>query len=124
MCFEDESMLEELVQAQIESPTSYNEKDGYCTYQSRNEFGPLQVRLSPVVPLIADFGHAHWIADSQPQINPIQPELDRAPEVILGTGRGSSADIWNLGVLVCAITATRHFITIYLPTFVDSFGVC
>ncbi|KAH9216886.1 kinase-like domain-containing protein [Leptodontidium sp. 2 PMI_412] len=98
--FEDESVLEEFVQAQRENPMLQMERDEYSIYQSHNQFGPLRVQLGPFVPVIADFGHANWIDNSQPQINPIQPDCYRAPEVILGTGWGSSADIWNLGVLV------------------------
>ncbi|TVY71435.1 Serine/threonine-protein kinase SRPK [Lachnellula suecica] len=98
--FEDASVLKEFVQAQRENPMFQMERDGYSIYQSHNQFGPLRVRLGPFVPIIADFGHAHWIDKSQPQINPIQPDCYRAPEVILGTGWGSSADIWNLGVLL------------------------
>ncbi|PBP27793.1 hypothetical protein BUE80_DR001220 [Diplocarpon rosae] len=76
------------------------DRGGHSIYQSQNQFGPLQVRLGPIVPIISDFGHAQWINESQPQINPIQPDNYRAPEVILGTGWGSSADIWNFGVLL------------------------
>jgi serine/threonine protein kinase len=98
--FEGGSVLEEFVQAQAKNPMVRRQRDGYSTYQSHNQFGPLQPRLGPIVPVIADFGHAHWIADSEPQINPIQPDSYRALEVILGTGWSYSADIWNLGVLV------------------------
>jgi serine/threonine protein kinase len=100
--FEDESVLEEFVQGQTGKPMHYKENDGYFVYQSHNQFGPLQVRLGPIVPAIADFGHAQWIDNSQPQINPIQSDYYRAPEVIMGVGWSSSADIWNLGALVCA----------------------
>jgi serine/threonine-protein kinase SRPK3 len=103
--FEDESVLEEFVQAQSENPMLQRNRDGYSIYQSHNQFGPLRVQLGPIIPTIADFGHAYWIDDSQPQINPIQPDFYRAPEVILGIGWGSAADIWNLGVLVCAYFA-------------------
>ena len=54
--------------------------------------------------MIADFGHAQWVDDSKPQINPIQNDYYRASEVILSTGWGYSADIWNLGLLDGAIT--------------------
>lgn len=103
-------MLEEFVQAQSESPMLQKNRDGYSIYQSHNQFGPLRVQLSPIIPIIADFGHAHWIDDSQPQINPIQPDYYRAPEGILGTGWGSAADIWNLGVLVCAMPIEFRFV--------------
>ncbi|KAH7342930.1 CMGC protein kinase [Rhexocercosporidium sp. MPI-PUGE-AT-0058] len=85
--FEDASILEEHVQAQRESLMLQMARDGYSIHQSHNQFGPLRVRLGP------------FIDNSRPQINPIQPDCYRAPEVILGAGWGSSADIWNLGVL-------------------------
>lgn len=100
MNFESGSVLEEFVQAQSKTPMLKKQRDGYSIYQSHNQFGPLQPRLGPIVPVIADFGYAHWITDSEPQINPIQPNNYRSPEVILGTGWSYSADIWNLGVLV------------------------
>lgn len=111
MDFEDESVLEEFVKAQINNPMLQRKRDGYSIYQSRNQFGPLRPRLGPIVPIIADFGHAQRINDSEPQINPIQPDNFRAPKVILGTGWGSSADIWSLGVLVYAITILLSFVT-------------
>lgn len=36
----------------------------------------------------------------QTGIYPIQPDHYRAPEVILGCGWDSKADIWNFGVMV------------------------
>lgn len=93
MNFEDASVLEEFVQAQSENPMLQKKRDKFSIYQSHNQFGPLQVQLSPIVPNIADFGHAQWINESEPQFNPIQPDYYRAPEVILGTGWSYSADI-------------------------------
>lgn len=98
--FEDDSLLEEFVQAQIENPMLQKKRDGYSIYQSHNQFGPLRVQLGPIVPKIGDFGHARWITNSELQIDPIQPDYYRAPEVILGIGWSYSADIWNLGVLL------------------------
>ncbi|KAK2623947.1 hypothetical protein QTJ16_006581 [Diplocarpon rosae] len=98
--FEDTSILEKFVQVHDERKMPRVDRGGHSIYQSQNQFGPLQVRLGPIVPIISDFGHAQWINESQPQINPIQPDNYRAPEVILGTGWGSSADIWNFGVLL------------------------
>ena len=102
LSFENESVLEDFVTAQCGNPMLHKRRNRYSIYESHNQFGPFRVRLGPIVPVIADFGHAQWIDDAQPQINPIQPDYYRAPEVILGTGWGPSADIWNLGALVRA----------------------
>jgi len=123
--FEDDSVLEKFVQTQPKTSMLQRRREGYSTYQSLNQFGPPQVRLGPLVPLIADFSHAYWIDDFQPQINPIQPDNYRAPEVILGTGWGTAADIWNLGTLVCGIADLLHFNQgICWPDILGSFGTC
>ncbi|KAL2061953.1 hypothetical protein VTL71DRAFT_7331 [Oculimacula yallundae] len=117
--FEDDSVLEESAQAQIGNPMLQKKRDGYSIYQSHNQFGPLRTQLGPIVPKLADFGHAQWIKDSEPQINPIQPDYYRAPEVILGTGWSYSADIWNLGVLLWTMlegTGTTLFSDIHSST--------
>ena len=100
MNFEDDLVLEKFAQVLSKNTISWKKREDYLVYQSRNQFGPLRAQLGPIVPRISDFGHAQWITDSQPQINPIQPDCYRAPEVILGTGWSYSADIWSLGVLV------------------------
>jgi serine/threonine-protein kinase SRPK3 len=115
-------VLEEFVQAQTEHPMLQRKRDGYSIYQSHNQFGPARLQLGPIVPVIADFGHAQWINDSLPQIHPIQTDYYRAPEVILGVGWGSSADIWNLGLYQLLYTHFSH--ETRLPDFIDSFGVC
>ena len=102
MSFEHESILEQFVQAQAENPMHEERRDSHSIYLSHNQFGPLQTRLGPNVPTISDFGHAQWINKSKPQINPIQPDKFRAPEVLLGLGWGTKVDIWNLGVMVSA----------------------
>ncbi|KAG8963891.1 hypothetical protein FRC00_004586 [Tulasnella sp. 408] len=48
---------------------------------------------------LVDFGSAQK-ADGTTSLWPIQPQLLRAPEVILDTGWGASADIWNFACLV------------------------
>lgn len=69
-------------------------------YLSHNDFGPLELYV--VMPKVTDFGLAQSGDSSVPLRYIIQPPLYHAPEVILGTGWTYSADIWNLGVLVCS----------------------
>lgn len=51
------------------------------------------------LPILSDFGEAR-IGDRHQ--GSIQPDLYRAPEVLLGMEWTSKADIWNVGVLVSA----------------------
>ncbi|KAG8913291.1 hypothetical protein FRC01_004622 [Tulasnella sp. 417] len=52
---------------------------------------------SNIVVKLADFGHANWT--SSHLVKDILPELLRPPEVILGCGWDTAADIWPLGCL-------------------------
>lgn len=97
--FEDPSVIEDFVRAQAENPMPRKIRNGRSIYQSHNDFGPLKSFY--ILPKIADFGLAQKGDFSQLQLHPIQPDHYRAPEVILGAGWTYSADIWNLGVLVC-----------------------
>lgn len=97
--FEDPSVIQDFVRQQVKNPIPRKIRDGRLIYQSHNDFGPL--RSLYTLPKIADFGLAQRGDGSQPQIYPIQPDHYRAPEVILGAGWTYSADIWNLGLLVC-----------------------
>jgi serine/threonine protein kinase len=69
-------------------------------YRCHNDFGPLR-KIKSILPKIVDFGLATRLPDADDcGIYPIQPDHYRAPEVILGCGWRTSADIWNLGTLV------------------------
>jgi len=72
--------------------------DGHITYLSQSDFGPLRDYF--ILPEIADFDLAQS-GEGSTHIHPVQPHRYCAPEVILGTGWSYSADIWNMGVLVC-----------------------
>ena len=99
MRFEDASVIKSFVQDQVETPMLKKITDGRSIYQSHNNFGRL--RSLRVLPMIADFGLAEPGDGPEPLRQPIQPPLYSAPEVLLGTSWTYSADIWNLGVLVC-----------------------
>ena len=97
--FEDSSVIHDFAQGQAANPMTRKVHNGRTIYESHNDFGP--IRSFHILPKITDFGLAQRGSDHQPLTNPIQPNYYRAPEVILGAGWSYSADIWNLGVLVC-----------------------
>ena len=73
---------------------------GRTVYRCHNDFGLLDGKsLKHIVPKIADFGLATEL-NNKVRIHIIQADCYRAPEVILGCGWDSSADIWNFGVMV------------------------
>ena len=68
----------------------------HTTYQSR----PFRRKLGwhgYGVPLLADFGEAR-LGDEHEGL--IQPDIYRAPEVILGSRWHAKVDVWNVGVMV------------------------
>lgn len=97
---EDERIVHELIQEEQKNPSSVKIYNESRIYPHRN-FGDL--RGVPGRPKLGDFGLA--ISSSQHVYNhPIQPDCLRAPEVILRAGWSYSADIWNLGVMVRALS--------------------
>ena len=97
MTFEDASVLRKQAE-EFENAEQFFKESliGRRIFQSQNDFGPL--RSYRTLPVIADFGLAEM--DINIDAHPIQPDAYRAPEVLLGWGWSSSADIWNLGHLV------------------------
>ncbi|BCS28512.1 putative serine/threonine-protein kinase [Aspergillus puulaauensis] len=74
---------------------------GRTVYRCHNNFGPLDVKqIAIMVPQLVDFGLVARLDKEQLGIIPIQPDHYFAPEVILGCGWNSKADIWNMGVLL------------------------
>lgn len=61
------------------------------------------------MPLLSDFGEAR-IGEVHNGL--VQPDIYRAPEVILGMSWTAKVDIWNVGVLVCYETQTFSDVSI------------
>ena len=97
--FEDPSVIQTLVREAAENPMPRKIKDGRLIHQSYTDFG--QPKRWRMLPMIADFGLAQAGDGPEPLTYPTQPPIFRAPEVLLGISWTYSADIWNLGVLVC-----------------------
>jgi serine/threonine protein kinase len=105
MSFEDPSVIEDYVAAQVEHPMPRKTVGDRNIYLSHNNFGAL--RSYWMLPKVADFGLAHQWDAEKPLRHPIQPPLYHAPEVLLGVPWSYSADVWNLGVLVSILRLTR-----------------
>ncbi|OJJ98381.1 hypothetical protein ASPACDRAFT_122190 [Aspergillus aculeatus ATCC 16872] len=99
MTFEDPSVLDEFTALQLQMPMDYKiDYAGRYVYLCHNEFGPL--RKVRNIPKIVDFGSAIKLNPDAKCIWPIQPHHYRAPEVILGCGWNTGADVWNMGILL------------------------
>ncbi|SMR59541.1 unnamed protein product [Zymoseptoria tritici ST99CH_3D1] len=111
MKFEDTSVLRDAARQLQHSEMMFKDDSVRRVYQSCSDFGPLRAYTS--VPTIADFGLA---AHASAGAHPIQPNAYRAPEVLLGWGWSSSADIWNLGnVLWNLASGVDLFTRIFSP---------
>lgn len=110
MSFENESILTSFIKRQEPMQFKVDAQNGRTIYRCHNDFGALDgTEIKNMVPKIADFGLATRLDKPSPRdgmigeqvgIYPIQPDHYRAPEVILGCGWDTKADIWNFGVLV------------------------
>ncbi|KAI9148882.1 Serine/threonine-protein kinase SRPK [Paramyrothecium foliicola] len=101
MTLENDNVLDQFLKAQEnESLPRHIREDGTTVFLSRADLGPLQGYS--LKPRLTDFDLAFpLLPDNELHVYPaIQPARYRAPEVILGTGWSSSADIWNLGLMM------------------------
>ncbi|PYH76633.1 CMGC protein kinase [Aspergillus uvarum CBS 121591] len=110
MSFEDPVVLDGFTTLQFQVPMEYKiDSAGRHVYLCHNEFGPL--RKARNIPKIVDFGSAIKLNPDAKCIWPIQPHHYRAPEVILGCGWNTGADIWNMGVLLWNLLQGRNLYT-------------
>ncbi|KAJ5405446.1 hypothetical protein N7465_006730 [Penicillium sp. CMV-2018d] len=118
MSFENENVLPNFIKQQQPMQCKVDGDSGRTIYRCHNDFGALNGReIKNMVPKIADFGLAarldkpstrNGMVGEQLGIYPIQPDHYRAPEVILGCGWDSKADIWNFGVLLWNILGSKE----------------
>ena len=91
---EDESILEHFERDETETPSPQKIAGDRIIYTSRIMGLPNRVGH----PVICDFGEARH--GNEENDDDIQPEIYRAPEVILEIPWTYSVDIWNVGVMV------------------------
>ncbi|KAF2214138.1 hypothetical protein CERZMDRAFT_111056 [Cercospora zeae-maydis SCOH1-5] len=98
MGFEDDAVLPEFVKSLSQRPIAQKVTNERTVYHSQFDFGPLKGLFS--TPQIHDFGNAALMREGFACRHPIQPDLYRAPEVMLGIPWSYKVDIWNLCVLI------------------------
>lgn len=91
---EDDSIFQESEQQELENPSPRKEADGRFIYVSRQLSMPKN--LGP--PVLCDFGSV--VSGDQVNDKDVQPNLYRAPEVILKMPWGYEIDIWSVGCMV------------------------
>lgn len=98
MALRNLTVLEKVVQDEINSPLPQKILEDRTIYSSRNDFDLQAKDIGR--PVITDFGLAVREDGSRTHNHPIQPDSYRAPEVVLKAQWSYSVDVWNLGVLV------------------------
>ncbi|KAK3323810.1 kinase-like domain-containing protein [Cercophora scortea] len=104
----DSSIFEDFEQAELEHPCPRKEvENGRFIYTSRQLKTPTARGLGP--PVLCDFGSA--VFGDRENIADVQPDLYRAPEIILKFPWSYEIDIWNAGCLIWDLFEGRHMFT-------------
>ncbi|PGH34369.1 CMGC/SRPK protein kinase [[Emmonsia] crescens] len=109
----DDSVFTDFEEKELQHPIPRKEVDmnGRTVYMSRN----LRVPNDVGAPVLCDFGSA--ILGNQHHAEFIQPNIYRAPEVILGVPWTYSVDIWNVGCMIWDIYEGGSLFTGQDPEF-------
>ncbi|KAL1386112.1 kinase-like domain-containing protein [Phyllosticta capitalensis] len=92
----DESIFRDFEQRELDAPCPRKEVDGRIIYLTRELNIPKEIRE----PVLCDFGSALPLGDGVERHEDIQPNIYRAPEIILGIPWTYSVDMWNVGCVV------------------------
>lgn len=90
----DDSVFRDFLEDELQNPCPRKELDGRTIYVSRE----LRMPREWGAPVLCDFGSA--IPGDIEHLEDIQPNIYRAPEVILEVPWTYSVDIWNVGCMV------------------------
>ncbi|BDD57202.1 hypothetical protein MAP00_002589 [Monascus purpureus] len=105
----DDSVFSEFEENELQSPCPRKELDGRTIYVSRE----LRMPRNWGAPVLCDFGSA--IPGGEEHTEDIQPNIYRAPEVILEAPWTYSVDIWNVGCMIWNIFEGESLFTGYDP---------
>ncbi|KGO64206.1 hypothetical protein PITC_087020 [Penicillium italicum] len=91
---DDDSVFSDFENNELQDPCPRKELDGRIIYTSR------ELRMPKILgaPILCDFGSA--VMGDEQHSEDIQPDIYRAPEVILQVPWSYSVDIWNVGCVI------------------------
>lgn len=90
----DDSVFTDFENNELQNPCPRKELDGRTIYTSR----ALRMPKDLGAPILCDFGSA--VMGDEEHSEDIQPDIYRAPEVILQAPWSYGVDIWNVGCVV------------------------
>ena len=96
----DASVLKQFKNRELEEPSPKKEVEGGGVIYLSREMG---TPITFGAPVLCDFGSAVPLDDGVEHREDIQPDIYRAPEVILDIPWTYSVDIWNVGCMVSTI---------------------
>ncbi|EPE02185.1 protein kinase [Ophiostoma piceae UAMH 11346] len=108
---DDNSIYEAFERDELEHPCARKEVNGRVVYASRQLAVP--EFLGP--PVLCDFGAA--VSGETKNVTDVQPDLYRAPEIILEIPWRYEIDIWNAGCLIWDVFENRHLFSGRDPEF-------
>ncbi|KAM0425547.1 hypothetical protein ACHAPT_009339 [Fusarium lateritium] len=108
---EDDSVFRAFEGQEQLDPSPRKLVDGRAIYMSRE----LQMPKQWGAPVLCDFGSA--VAGDTEHLEDIQPDIYRAPEVILEAPWSYQADIWNTGCMIWDLFEGGHLFTGHDPEF-------
>ncbi|KAL3472249.1 kinase-like domain-containing protein [Aspergillus californicus] len=113
LSFEDDSSFVLFEQQELQNPSPRKEIDGRSIYLTRD----MELHSGKVGPLVlGDFGSA-VLGDGKELRGDVQPNLYRAPEVILGAPWSYSIDKWNVGCMIWGLFEGGPLLTGHDPEF-------
>lgn len=100
---DDDSVFSAFEEQELREPSPRKEVNGRVVYTSRE----LQMPKNWGAPVLCDFGSA--VAGDVVHFEDVQPDIYRAPEVILEAPWSYEIDIWNTGCMVSRPTQRGDF---------------
>lgn len=99
---EDDSVFTAFEEQELVDPSPRKTVNGRTIYLSRE----LQIPKTWGAPVLCDFGSA-VVGDTE-HLEDVQPDIYRAPEVIIEAPWSYQIDIWNTGCMVRTQTENEH----------------